>query len=292
MRSSDPSRRAARRWSTTVVVPLSSAHRGDARRGRDRPLIQRAVQAPPDAPQDLDEVSRRVQAVHPARERGIGVGVRADVPRDDEAAGAVDDRVAVADRRQRRDGEHATVVDDDRSGPDDRWMERRDDRGAGQDVLMAPTSWSPRASPPSPGPGLRDAGLPGLPIRCRRQVGEARHGRAGRRRVTHRQAGPADAVGAVERRGDGGAVGTRTASPTPRAQRTLRLSFLHEDDVHGRHPGGRDDAERDLSVSVTGIPSRTTYSSLGAWPRPMWTPPTTWPSSSVRRGRGRRHGRR
>ena len=39
---------------------------------------------------------------------------------------------------------------------------------------------------------------------------------------------------------------------------------------------------RDFSVSVTGTPSRRTNSSLRAWPRPMWTPPSTWPSASVR----------
>ena len=37
----------------------------------------------------------------------------------------------------------------------------------------------------------------------------------------------------------------------------------------------------DFSVSVTGRPPSTTYSSDSAWPSPMCMPPSTWPSASV-----------
>ena len=48
--------------------------------------------------------------------------------------------------------------------------------------------------------------------------------------------------------------------------------------------GGIDDAGMipwDFSVAVTGTPPSVTNASVSASPRPMWTPPSTWPSRSV-----------
>ena len=66
-------------------------HPADERRRADRVLVERSVEAPPDPLQDLQEALGRLERVgHPARERRVEMGVRADVAGDDEAARAVD----------------------------------------------------------------------------------------------------------------------------------------------------------------------------------------------------------
>ena len=68
-------------------------HPADERGGAGRVVVEGAVEPPPDPLQDLQEVLRRRERVrHPARERRVEVRVRADVARNDEAAGAVDPR--------------------------------------------------------------------------------------------------------------------------------------------------------------------------------------------------------
>ncbi len=62
----------------------------DERGGADRVLVERPVEPPPDPLQDLEEaLGRRERVGHAAGERRVEVRVRADVARDDEAAGAV-----------------------------------------------------------------------------------------------------------------------------------------------------------------------------------------------------------
>jgi hypothetical protein len=109
-------------------------HAGYPRRGTDRDLVEGPVEAPPDAPQDLDEGPRRSQLVgHAADERGVGVGVGVDVAGDDEAAPAVEDRRSRRDRQRRRDRRNPAAGDRDVGDDDLDRIEPGYDRGAAQE---------------------------------------------------------------------------------------------------------------------------------------------------------------
>ena len=76
-------------------------------------------------------------------------------------------------------------------------------------------------------------------------------------------------------------VGTRTASPAPLAPYGPSgwASSTMMTSTGGIAAAGR--IPSDLSVVVTGTESSVTNASVSARPRPMWTPPSTWPSRSV-----------
>ena len=86
-------------------------HAADKRGGADRRLVERAVEAPPDAAQDLHEVARRLEVEgHAPGERRVQVGVGAHVARDHEAAAAVDAPVAGLGVRGTAEERHAPAV--------------------------------------------------------------------------------------------------------------------------------------------------------------------------------------
>ena len=96
-------------------------HPAGERRRAHRLLVERAVEPPPHALQDLDEVPGRLERVrHPARERGVEVRVRADVARDDEDAVAVEPRPFSRSR-------DAAVCDPEVAGVEPDGIEGRDD---------------------------------------------------------------------------------------------------------------------------------------------------------------------
>jgi hypothetical protein len=111
-------------------------HRGDPGGGADRRFVQRPVQPPPHAPEDLHEVARRFQVVrHPPGQRRVGMRVGTDVARDHEATPGVDDAVAVAGAHEGggAHGRDPIAIDDDRSLDDLGGVQADDHRGAGQD---------------------------------------------------------------------------------------------------------------------------------------------------------------
>ena len=128
-RRSRSARRGGRRASSCRRAAPPSRRRAP-RRGRL--LVERAVEPPPDALQDLDEVRRRLERVrHPAGERRVEVGVRADVARDDQAAGAVAPRPRRARRRRPRRSRPSSTRTSPRHDP--HGVERGDDGRAGED---------------------------------------------------------------------------------------------------------------------------------------------------------------
>jgi hypothetical protein len=92
------------------------------RGGTDGPLVERAVEAPPDPLEDLGEGHRWIQAVgHPPAQGRVQVVVGADVAGQDQGPGAVP---AYDARRRHAHGRDPVPREHDVGGHDLRWVER------------------------------------------------------------------------------------------------------------------------------------------------------------------------
>ena len=106
-------------------------HPADERGRAHALLVERAVEPPPDALEDLDEALGRLERVgHAAGERRVEMRVRADVAGDDEAPGAVAARASGL-------GDDPPVPDVDVEPVDLDGIEGRDDGGAGEDHVRS-----------------------------------------------------------------------------------------------------------------------------------------------------------